>query len=67
MSGVVRSVVRLDVDMTEEEALALAQFVKRVGFADCRGNAVDTDEAYLMIRALDRLRGALALAGWSPR
>lgn len=66
MSGAVRSVV-LYVDLTEEEALALAQFVKRVGFTDCRSNAVDTEEAYRMIRALGSLGNALAQAGWAPR
>ena len=49
------------------QALALAQFVKRVGWSEIRGNAVDDDEAYTMRDALGFLARALAEAGYAPR
>lgn len=46
---------------------ALAQLVKRLGFTECRLNAVDEDEAYSMMDGLGILAKALAEAGYSPR
>ena len=46
---------------------ALAQFVKRVGFAEMRSNAVDDVEAYLIRDVIDRVRMGLINAGFSPR
>lgn len=57
----------LTVELTEELALALAQFVKRVGFAEMRSNAVDDCEAYVIREAIDRVRAGLANVGFSPR
>jgi len=54
-------------EMNEALAIALAQFVKRVGFSEIRSNAVDDFEAYLIRDALDRVRIGLANAGFSPR
>ena len=48
-------------------ASTLPQFVKRVGFSEIRGNAVNDFEAYLIRDALDRVRIELANAGFSPR
>lgn len=48
-------------------ALALAQFVKRVGWQEIRQNAVDDDEAYEMRDALALLADALRSAGYAPR
>lgn len=48
------------------EAMALAQLVKRVSFADIRANAVDDDEAYLMLDGLHEVAAVLANAGFSP-
>ncbi len=61
------SFVRLDFDLTPAEALALAQFLKRVGVDDYRRLAVDRDEAWLMLDAGERVRAALAAAGYAPR
>lgn len=55
------------VELNEELAVALAQFVKRVGFSDMRSNAVDDQEAYLIRDAIDRVRIGLAKAGFAPR
>jgi hypothetical protein len=49
--------VSVTVDLTREEALALAQFVKRSRFDTYRECAVDDDETRLM----------LAAEGFSPR
>lgn len=48
------------------EAMALAQLVKRISFADIRANAVDDDEAYLMLDGLHEVAAVLANAGFSP-
>jgi hypothetical protein len=61
------SFVHLDFDLTPAEALALAQFLKRVGVDDYRRLAVDRDEAWLMLDAGERVRAALAAAGYAPR
>lgn len=55
--------VSFSCELTENEAYALAQLCKRTGFSDVRENAVDQDEAYLMVHALDRVRTALADSG----
>jgi hypothetical protein len=53
--------------LSREEALALAQFMKRVGFSEWRQNAVDNDEAYVMRDACDQVARALAEKGYAPR
>ena len=56
-----------EVPMTKEEALAFAQFLKRVCFSDYLGCAVDTDEVYRMIAAGEKIRSAFAKIGIEPR
>lgn len=53
--------------LTPEQALALAQFCKRIAYADVNSCAVDSDEAVVMIRALDLLQRELAALGYAPR
>jgi len=55
------------VQLDEEQALALAQFVKRVGWSEMRSCAVDDAEAYAIRSAVDALQRALAEAGFAPR
>lgn len=55
------------VELRESQALALAQFLKRVGFGEVRINAVDDDEAYRIMDSLNRAREALAEVGFNPR
>lgn len=55
------------VQFFDQEAWDLAQFLKRVGFAEFRSNAVDDDEAYRMQSAAEKFRGNLAAMGYSPR
>ena len=57
----------VQVELSPNQAMALAQFVKRVGWCELQANAVDDDEAYLMRDAIDRLREALAQVGYAPR
>ena len=54
-------------DLTPEQALAFAQFLKRACFANYQDHAVDRDEAYTMIDAGEVLRASLASAGFAPR
>ena len=49
------------------EALALAQFVKRVYWAEIRQNAVDDAEGYEIRDALGRIGLMLAEGGYDPR
>lgn len=53
--------------MTDSQALALAQFAKRVGWQEFRANAVDDAEAYAIRHAVDLLAKALSAAGFEPR
>ena len=59
--------VMLSLELTESEALALAQFVKRVTWNEMRACAVDEAECYEIRRGLDLLRQELNLQGYSPR
>ena len=59
--------VKIEFDLTDAQALALAQFVKRVRWTEVRQNAVGDDEADLMMDALGELAKALREAGYAPR
>ncbi len=59
--------VEVQVLLSETEAWDLAQFLKRVGFDQFFVNAQDEDEAYRMMFAAEKVRKALAEAGYSPR
>ena len=59
--------VSVKVDLTPDEALALAQFVKRSLFDTYREFAADEQEARLMLAAVENLRKGLAAEGFSPR
>lgn len=51
----------------EVVAVALAQFLKRVGWSEIRINAVDDDDACAMRDALEKVRLALFEIGFAPR
>ena len=59
--------VVVTVELTDPQALALAQFVKRLTFAEARACAVDEDEAYRIVDAVGRLQRALGDVGYAPR
>ncbi len=55
------------VELSDAEADALAEFLKRVGWQEWRQNAVDDAEAAFMRAACDKVRHALGDAGFAPR
>ena len=57
----------ITVSLPEEQALAFAQFLKRVGLDDYKSLAVDLGEAYEMRAAGEAIREELARAGYAPR
>ena len=59
--------VTFTVQIDDQLAQALAQFIKRVGWSEMRQNAVDDAEAYDMRDGLDQVRKALQEVGYDPR
>ena len=59
--------VRVLAELSEDEAWALAQFLKRSGLADYRRLAQTDAEAYVMRDGAEHIRNALANAGIAPR
>ncbi len=59
--------VIVTIELNTEQAWALAQLVKRIGWADCRSLAEDDEQTRQMIQATERVRAALAAAGYAPR
>ena len=59
--------VIVTVELDAEQAWALAQLVKRIGWADCCSLAEDEEQTRLMIAATERVRAALAAVGFAPR
>jgi hypothetical protein len=57
----------IHLELPDEHALALAQFLNRLGFSDCRQLAVSDEEARQMIQATEAVRAALAEQGYAPR
>lgn len=55
------------IELPADQAEALAQFVKRVGWAEMRACAADDKEAYDIRAALSALAQGLAGAGYAPR
>jgi hypothetical protein len=62
--------MKIALDLPADEARALAQFVKRTGYDDCKrlGSRYDGgEEADAMWQAVMKLQRALAAAGFNPR
>lgn len=59
--------LHIALSLPPDEAWALAQFLKRVGYSDYRALAASDDEAAAMRDAGERLRQALAEQGYAPR
>ena len=57
----------ITVELTDSQALALAQLIKRIPLSDLRSNAQDEEEAYVMQGALQQVRKALSEQGFNPR
>jgi hypothetical protein len=61
---------KIVLEFPDDQAMALAQFVKRTGFDDCQrlGNRYDGgDEAEEMWAAIQKLQSALKDSGFNPR
>lgn len=58
---------RIPLELTSDEAEAMAQFFKRVTLTTYRQHAANNEEAYVMKDAGDVLSKALREAGFSPR
>ncbi|MCA6222399.1 DUF7706 family protein [Photorhabdus antumapuensis] len=56
-----------DIQLTHIEALALAQLVKRLNWAEIRACAVNDEEANQIKDAIGKLWLALAYRGYAPR
>lgn len=54
-------------ELTDNEAYALAQLCKRITWSDCMTLSVDRDECQLQINATNLVRAALARQGWGVR
>ena len=59
--------VQIHFEIDYEKALALAQFVKRLGWSEIRANAANDDEAYCMKEAIGELQKALEETGFLLR
>lgn len=55
------------VELTDEEAWAYAQFLKRIGFSDYKANSENEEQTYLMRDAGFKVQKALAEVGYAPR
>jgi hypothetical protein len=61
------NIVTVPVELNPEQAWALAQLLKRIGWSECRALAEDEEQTRLMIQAVERMRAALVQAGYAPR
>jgi hypothetical protein len=61
--------VKFTVELDDDHALALAQFLKRAHFGTCERLSDPTrkDEPQLMMNALCTVQRALAQSGYNPR
>jgi hypothetical protein len=62
-----QNTVAVTVGLESEQADALAELVKRIGWSELRALAVDDADAYRMREAVGLLRRALAEQGFAPR
>ncbi len=69
MSTTTEKIVRLTVELTDAEAWEYAQFLKRVARSDYQALCEPGNEEgpYQMMDAGEKIRVALAKAGYSPR
>ncbi|STU33178.1 Uncharacterised protein [Klebsiella pneumoniae] len=59
--------VTVTTELTDSQAMALAQFVKRLTWSEMRACSVDDDEIWVMKDAIQALQKSLADSGFSPR
>jgi hypothetical protein len=56
--------LEVTLSLTDDEAAALAAFLRRAGYSEFRECAADQREAYLMLHAASELRQVLARGGF---
>lgn len=59
--------VSVTAELTQNQALALAQLVKRLTWTEMRACAIDEDETWVIKDAISGLQKALAEVGFNPR
>jgi hypothetical protein len=59
--------ITITVTLSDAEAWAHAQFLKRVGLSDYEQRATSQDEAYTTLNAGEKIREALREEGYTPR
>ena len=59
--------ITVTVELTDAQAQALAQYLKRYIWTDVRQSAASDEEAYSMRDAFNAMQYALTDAGYSPR
>ena len=59
--------ITLDIEVTEEQAEAVAQVLKRIGFTDIRKLSETEADTYEAQYALEEIRKALSNQGYNPR
>jgi hypothetical protein len=59
--------LNFQVELSDDDAWALAQLLKRIGWSEWRQLAVDDDEARRMRQACEQLREELNYQGYAPR
>ena len=59
--------IPIQVELTEEEAWELSQFLKRTRLDVYRSLSMTDSEAWLMMDAGNKIQKALEYAGYSPR
>jgi hypothetical protein len=57
----------ISIELTDDQALALAHYLKRYIWTDVRQSAVSDEEGYLIRDAFDAIQYALTDAGFSPK
>ncbi len=60
-------ILTLEMNMSDAQAIALAQLVKRISYRELRTNASSDTEADRMREAISELQDALARSGYAPR
>ena len=61
---------RIPLELPDDEAMALAQLTKRIGYDDCERLSDRHDggaECHAILASIDKLRRALCEAGFAPR
>ena len=59
--------MKIQFDIEESQAMALAQVLKRIGFSEIRKLSTSEAETYDAQTALESVRKSLVEAGYNPR